>query len=201
MRLLSGWHGGAGQSDCAVVVSIAVIGSGASTKGKCLGADIDAHDIVIRMHGQQPTDANLSDLGKKWTWLASGLKREHNGVPFIHHIEVGTEKVLCVHWAEKYGSRENTLPERHRHLIEWMPFEWANECQIELGAWPTSGMFLLFWLKKRGLLSDCDIYGIDGYKTGYHSGAQVDPRAHKIHRFEKERAVFDKLRPLVNSWQ
>ena len=72
---------------------IAIVGSAGHMMGRCLGADIDAHDIVVRMKGQQITEENVEDLGRKWTYLATNLYPEVE-----QYVYGDTKGIICMHW-------------------------------------------------------------------------------------------------------
>lgn len=174
--------------------TIAVIGSGNSPHDRGWGEKIDAHDAVVRMHGQYPMRGNVVDLGRKWTVVGSNLH------PISYtHIEPETTQIWCVHCIEKYGERERRVPWAFDGTLSWMPREWTEECEKKVGHWPTSGCFLLYWLYRSGILGRCDVYGIDGYRTKYYGGKE--PRWKPAHDMEKERPVLDWLLGMAKSAQ
>lgn len=143
---------------------IAIVGNGPSAEGK--GAEIDAHDYVVRLTAFPVTAA--PDTGKKLNaWALFGS--EINARKVAGHCPGGSWVVWatlppsrCKPFDHRHaGDARNILDRAGNRYIRWVTeeeFALASAC---LGSWPSTG-FMAAWLAM-GDFPDADItlYGFD----------------------------------------
>jgi hypothetical protein len=162
--------------------SVALVGNARSLSEQAHGADIDAHDVVVRFNGA--IIPHTRTHGTRTTWVATG-------VPFTSGTARarGVQKVL---W----------LPPSRKNLSAWMvrrkdadlylhaPSSFARLAQ-EIGSErPSSGAVMIDLILSNPKVKQVSLYGFDFFASRSYSGdhtLQSTP-----HDFTKERAWVDR---------
>lgn len=152
---------------------VALVGNARSLGEKSLGADIDGHDMVVRMNAApMPTPASH---GRRTDWHAMSIP-----VPAAVVAEKSAERVL---W----------MTSKRKRLPRWLalggklylhPLEESSALQQRLGARPSTGA-LLIDLLARSDASAVTLYGFDFFASLSLSGRRTAEQT--PHDFAAER--------------
>ena len=164
--------------------SVALVGNAESILAGDFGAEIDEHDVVVRMNlglpRSLPRDAvgertSLWATAKHWTGMCP---KDADWILFMKLTELGDK-----HW---HALMKEDLPVPS---IRW-PKELEAECKAFVGADPGTGVRVLWWLKTYCKPRIVQVYGVDCWATRSHwSGKRNTPN----HDPEKERDAFRRL--------
>ncbi len=183
--------------------SIAVVGNGPSHKGKNLGAEIDAHDIVIRMNNYAIGKEFQKDYGCKtdiWLLGCGGSDVKFRTGPF-KAVVFGED--VRYYWGTHSESYRHFILEQKTPCI-YIP----RECSISLSQYsnidfPTTGAKFIWLLKQKlGSLRNIDFYGFnflmenpDTYATHYFQDQSRSERLRRSngHNFIQEASFLKAL--------
>lgn len=163
--------------------TVALVGNAQSLSAKNLGAEIDAHDVVVRFNGA--IIPHTRTHGTRTTWVATGI-------PFTSGTarSRGVEKVL---W----------LPPNRKNLSAWMVRRKDADFYLhstaayerlaqEIGSQrPSSGAVMIDLVMSNPKVKHVSLFGFDFFASRSYSGehtAQTTP-----HDFSKERAWVEAL--------
>ncbi len=182
---------------CGGARTVAVVGNSPCELGRGAGAQIDAHDIVIRFNNFSTSYPFTPDYGSKTTiWVKTGMfetVQRRVGEKFdlivqpAGHLPFSSAHGVDVVWSAILDDCE----------MEFVPRKFKYELVKKLGATPSAGLLILYWLHSlNGPLSRSSIFGFsmtdqpEGGHTVYHSAP--DNGAYR-HNWQAERAIFDQL--------
>lgn len=178
-------------------VRVAVVGNGPSAAGK--GAEIDAHDFVVRCNAFSL--ASAPDCGTKlsaWAWFAFPAVADRLGSAPGGDYCVWMTKPLA-----QWGCSDVVDP---RLLIRWAagrPIRWvtadfAKVAACALGAEPTTGFTAVDMAVRMLGASELTLYGFDATtpdRPGWGDARTVIPwQADYPHRQDLEKIAFTRLR-------
>lgn len=159
--------------------SIAIVGNARSLADGTLGASIDDHDVVLRMH-KAPMPQTQSH-GAKTDWLALGMP-----VPLDLLAERAPDRLLWMTKARKrLRFRLVARPGFYRHPIT----DWQALAD-KLGAPPSTGA-LVIDLVARSQAARIDLYGFDFFASLSASGSRTADQV--PHDFAAERDFVEAL--------
>lgn len=191
VRLTQGDNGRRFESrvrEMAVRGGICVVGNSASLRGRALGEAIDAFGMVVRFNFFEGSSA--SDLGKKLcVWVGSPSFRGEVPKPREAVIISGPEMDWVLRdWTKYRGAHQGGIP------VLSVPRSVWRDCVEILGAPPSSGFLILFWIRRiLGGWQGVAIAGIGAQGSTYHlAGPHHAPTA--VHDFHAEAQ-------LVDSWE
>ena len=158
---------------------VAIVGNARSLGDGTLGAAIDDHDLVIRMH-RAPLPSPQSH-GSRTDWLALGVPVEQEVI-----LDRAPKRLLWMARKRKRLSRRiATAPGFYRHP----PADW-RALAAELGAPPSTGIMLIDLVSRSGAEA-IDLFGFDFFAslsmTGRRTADQVP------HDFDAERRWVEAL--------
>ena len=182
---------------------VAVVGNAPSEIGRKKGAEIDAHDLVIRFNNYRLKGFE-GDYGSKtdiWVRGSGGSD-----------VEDRTEPYRLVAWEADYDHwrvAHNHLDILYRQLCEGQKiynFDWACHMSLRKASgvdFPTTGMVLIWEIfRKFGNFNNVDFYGFsfcqdkfDTYATHYFNDrteAEAKRRS-RVHRLDKEAEFLQRL--------
>lgn len=153
--------------------SVAIVGNARSLEDGCRGAEIDAHDIVIRMH-RAPLPRARSH-GSRTSWLALGMP-----VPQALIDARAPDRLLWMAAKRKRLVRRLVRhPGFYRHpLADW------RDLAAELGAPPSTGAMVVD-LVCRSEAAAIGLFGFDFFTSLSLSGRRT--AAQVPHDFDAER--------------
>lgn len=185
--------------------TIAVVGNGPSEIGKGKGAEIDAHDIVIRMNNYK-TEGYEQDYGSKTDIWVRGA----GGDDVLDYTSVSNYKA-CV-WAVSHKNfmvHFDNLELLNRDLknpnilIIDLPFDNLNSLKKESGiTFPSTGLGFIYYMMKKCSAKQVDFYGFSfleenfaGYATHYFNDRSEDEARQRssCHSFNEEAEYMKKL--------
>lgn len=144
--------------------SVALVGNSSTILRERPAEQIDAHDVVIRMNLGIPGKIPEAAIGRKTTVLTLG---RFWGSTL--HVE-GVELYLWMKLTE-LGQ------EQLRHFLNAKPKApvsvWPGELEIEVeeyvGAPPSTGVRLLYWLRRYANPASISTFGLDGWASSKRS--------------------------------
>lgn len=163
--------------------SVAIVGNAQSLSSKGLGAEIDAHDVVIRFNGG-PIPHTHSH-GKRTDWMATGI-------PFTAST-ARTRGVKTVLW----------LSPNRKNLAQWMVRRKDTEFYLHPAAEherlaqaigsqrPSSGAVMIDLVMSNPNVRKVTLYGFDFFASQSFSGSHTAATA--PHDFAKEKAFVTDL--------
>jgi Glycosyltransferase family 29 (sialyltransferase) len=162
--------------------SVAVVGNASSLFGKNLGAEIDSHDVVIRLNRGFIVDPQSQGSRTDIAGTARPLTLEQVDVQY---------KPQLIYW----------LFWRLWHIPPWNEAIWNKTEVIPTSDWyaansqlkgrPTSGFVMCHTLLKRTKPKALNVYGFDFYATpNYYRGP--DTRK-SVHLHDEEQNAFNSL--------
>lgn len=174
-------------------VRVAVVGNSPCETGRGRGADIDAHDVVIRFN-RAPEDGRFAgDYGARTdvkAFATRDLKRD--ALDSRAPIVVAARQTAL----ERGGmALDGELRARERRLV-YAPLAIVAKLRIELGSTPSAGIVMLAHLRAvRGSLAGVACFGFsftDQIGPGPTSAHYFeDARPDETHGWRAERALFD----------
>lgn len=180
--MLSLWSdSGVALAQAAQGKRIAVVGNARSLSEKTLGAQIDDHDIVLRLNMAPMPDARSH--GRRTDWLASSIP-----VPQRRIAELDPSRVL---WMTRKRKRlPFALAQRDGFYLN--PPGPVHALAAQIGAPPSTGAMVLD-LVRRLPAAQVSVFGFDFFASLSHSGRRS--AAQVPHDFTAERdhavALFD----------
>lgn len=142
--------------------SVAIIGNASSIFNDALGAEIDTHDVVIRINYGYIKDP-VAQGSKTTIWAGSVALDEHE-------VQTRFAPIYAMWMTPRRRSLPNYSPAFRRKLF-MHPVEIWETLQKELGAWgdgqarPTTGAMLINLVVKHCAPSRVRLYGFDFFKT------------------------------------
>jgi hypothetical protein len=175
--------------------SICVVGNAPSEVGLGCGALIDAHALVIRFNNYSPDPKHWADYGRKTDiWVrASGYRDpwRRPGERFAH-ILINPP----IYWRTANGQDELLDAALFGQLPEEVPRRLVWTLATRLGAWPSTGLVVLAWLRQiLGTLDSVAVFGftlsdqVDGPRHYYANRSTSKVQ----HAWAAERAIFDEM--------
>lgn len=151
---------------------VALVGNSQAILGSNQGDAIDDHDIVIRMNlGLPSTRIDPFSVGYRTDVWATARHWPNVSVP---------ASVICILWMKltKLGAHELKQWNRDppsQPIIQW-PKDLEAECRKFVGADPSTGIRLLWWLKDR--CAKITPYGMDCWRDVSHWSGQRNTHNH-----------------------
>jgi hypothetical protein len=142
--------------------SVAIIGNASSIFNDALGAEIDTHDVVIRINYGYIKDTSAQ--GSKTTIWAGSVALDE------HEVETRFAPIYAMWMTPRRRSLPDYSPAFRRKLF-MHPVEIWDALQKELGAMgnaqarPTTGAMLINFVVKHCAPSRVRLYGFDFFKT------------------------------------
>ncbi|MEM7440680.1 MAG: glycosyltransferase family 29 protein [Pseudomonadota bacterium] len=159
--------------------TVAIVGNARSLESGRNGADIDGHDIVLRMH-KAPMPSSVSH-GKRTDWLALGMP-----VPESLLNQLSPDRLLWMTHARK--RLRLRLAERagfYRHPVA----DWQALAD-KLGSPPSTGALVVDLVSRSGAVQ-IDLYGFDFFASLSASGSRT--AAQVPHDFAAEQGFVEGL--------
>ncbi len=161
--------------------SVAIVGRSPVLLGKSLGAEIDAHDVVIRF--------NNSDVSGKYA-ADYGVKIDVNVIN-LYLDNINSDNVLCVYKDCRMFFVESSVLEKVKRdtekNIDVLDFGLKYEiCKMSGISKPTSGVIMIMWVRKiLGSLKNVDLYGFsfqdeEKRMTHFDDSEQIKLKNHDI---------------------
>lgn len=158
---------------------VAIVGNARSLGGGTLGASIDDHDLVIRMHRAPMPSARSHGSGTDWLAL---------GVPVERDVITDRNPARLL-WMARKRKRLSRRIVTARGFYRHPTADW-RALQAELGAPPSTGILLIDLVARSGAAS-IDLFGFDFFAslslTGRRTAEQVP------HDFAAERRWVTEL--------
>lgn len=167
--------------------SVALVGNAASLLDQGKAAEIDAHDIVIRINMGLPEVLGATRVGRKTDiWVTARYFPEVDPRQFRLTVWMKLTSLGNKEW------REMCLSDRgaEARLVRW-PQELADECMTFCQCDPGCGLRILWLLKKKLSPSNVRIFGMDCWETA--SSWNPDYKLYHRHDGNQERKVIDQL--------
>lgn len=155
--------------------TVALVGNSSNADTFAGGPPIDDHDVVIRINLGLPTALpHATWLGRRTTIWATAkffhtarwLEVPKLGV-FMKLTQMGDE-----HW-RIFQARKPTFP-----MIRW-PRELEDECERFVGASPSTGIRMLWYLKTKASPSHVSTYGFDNWATPTNWSGKMNTVSHE----------------------
>ena len=172
--------------------TIAIVGNGPGELGLNKGAEIDAHDNVLRFHNFL-LDGYENDYGHKTThWV--------NSFWYLTLPRLSINKILCplplndprfltqYSIAKYYGG--HNLAGAVASGAKFIPFE-LFERLLWLNPHPSTGLSMIYWLYCTIGLKNVDLYGFDFFEKPGH---YWEPNENGGHNGELERLLIYGMR-------
>lgn len=159
--------------------SVAIVGNARSLAAGDAGAQIDGHDVVIRMHRAPMPDARSH--GTRTTWLALGMP-----VPDDVIADRAPERLL---WMAAKRKRIRRRLARHPGFYRHPVADWER-LRAELGAPPSTGAMVID-LVARSQAARITLFGFDFFASLSASGRRTADQV--PHDFAAEKARVDRL--------
>lgn len=165
--------------------SVALVGNSQLLLREDRAAEIDAHDVVLRMNLGLPSVVGPR-VGRKTTIWSQGLWFKGHAPPdgcravvFMKLTQLGD-----IHWPHVQRAAGD-VP-----CLRW-PQDLEREVQEFVGAEPSSGIRWLYWLKRHASPSRVACYGMDCWKKMGNTWSTH----HRIwnHKPQLERAAMERL--------
>lgn len=151
---------------------VALVGSAASAAGTGLGAEVDGHDLVVRVNWSAPVPAAMRpDIGARTDVLYHVLRyakqlMRRTDVEALVRARVGC--VVSVHPARKTRVRHFARLAGDRIQLVAPP-DFRLQLARRLGTVPNTGITALAHLLT-SQLAELSVYGFDFYRTGHWPG-------------------------------
>ena len=163
---------------------VALVGNAQSllTQGKA--AEIDAHDLVIRINLGLPGIVPAAQIGERTDIWATAkcwgnkMPKDAKAMVFMKLTMLGDQ-----HWRQFTHMRLPFPIVRWGHCLE-------DAVREFVGADPGTGIRLLWWLKRKAQPSSVSVYGMDCWETPTHWSNRMNTPNHKP---DLERQALDKL--------
>jgi hypothetical protein len=169
--------------------TIAVIGNAGNLLDKPEGSKIDAYDIVIRLNSFVIDPKFYNYTGKKTDIWCNAM---HHKVPYRDNVD--TMNIVCPlplnvsQYLQRYGATNRQMLDMYKQRTLFIPELYFTELLQHLIN-PSTGIAMLYWLKKENL--KFDIFGFSFFdnscKHHYH-----DDRAECGHNGLKEKTFYEK---------
>ena len=163
---------------------IAVVGNARSLCTTSYGRAIDSKDIVIRIN-RAPMFSEFSH-GTKTDWLALATTIEKK-----HFESLSTKKLIWM--SHKRKRLKQWMMEKPLYLF---PQELYAEIKQSIGAPPSTGLMMLYWLSKTSFAS-LNIYGFDFFKSLSLTGSRTEDQV--PHDFKAEQDWFNSIKNSSNN--
>lgn len=174
------------------VKSLCVVGNHSGLMGSGLGADIDAHDCVVRFNQYRSPQSNPEDIGEKsdvWVRMP-GVAREH--IDFHGGWVVVSGPDLRYRLSNWHAVRD--LLERNVPMLT-VPLDVWRGVVAELAAPPSAGLLFLAWLRRMrpGGLEGVGIAGFQraSDKEGSYHHAIANKQPGHRHNWHLERGLLE----------
>lgn len=154
--------------------SVALVGNAQSllTQGKA--AEIDAHDVVIRINLGIPGIVPAPQIGERtdiWAtakfWGVDKVPKDAKIAVFMKLTQLGDK-----HWSELVYANTSMVLQRWPQRLE-------DEVKEFVGADPGTGIRILYWLKRYAKPSSVSVYGMDCWETPTHWSHRMNTPNHK----------------------
>ncbi|OOY15545.1 glycosyltransferase family 29 protein [Thioclava sp. DLFJ4-1] len=138
--------------------SVALVGNARALAEGQAGAEIDAHDVVIRINRAPMPSATSHGTRTDWLALATSL-------PEAERVRIAPSRILWMsHKRKRLDWQTATSPGFYLH-----PLDDYEGLKLKLGAQPTTGAMLIEMLL-RSDLARLDLYGFDFFASLSLSG-------------------------------
>lgn len=169
--------------------SIAVVGNAGNLLDKQEGSIIDSYDIVIRLNSFIINNQLYSHTGKKTDIWCNAM---HHKVP--DKEDIGNISIICSlplnidKYLQRYGATNRQMLNKYKDRTLFIPELYFEELLHHLIN-PSTGIAMLYWLKRENL--KFDIFGFSFFdnscKHHYH-----DDRQECGHNGSKEKTFYEK---------
>ncbi|WP_412723494.1 glycosyltransferase family 29 protein [Alteromonas sp. D210916BOD_24] len=157
---------------------VALVGNARSLCSSTYGNSIDANDIVIRINRAPKYSTSSHGVKTDWLALATSIKESH-------YRGLSTKKLI---W----------MSHKRKRIQQWMmnepfylfPQTLYLEIKARLGAPPSTGIMMLYWLSNTSLAS-LNVYGFDFFKSLSLTGSRTEKQV--PHDFAAEQEWFQEL--------
>jgi hypothetical protein len=165
------------------------------------GAEIDAHDLVLRMNAGLPREEQHRAIGRRTSILTIGNLTVYQAA--LRAFGAGAERPGMSWWMKNtlYGERQWGRYQAHRwwKAPTWrFPKEWEDEVCALVGAPTSSGLLAVWALVTRFAPARVDVYGMTffgalGSPDSWWHNSRAKPPCPHPHVGEKELATFRTL--------
>lgn len=176
---------------------VAVVGNGPSAAGR--GAEIDAHDFVVRCNAFGL--AGALDAGVKlsaWAWFACPVVAERMGQAPAGDYCFWMTKPLAQWGCSDIVDPRLLIRWAAGRPIRWVPIAYAKEVAEALGAEPTTGFMAVDMAIRMLRAPEIGLYGFDAVRPGepgWGDAREVWPwLVNYPHRQDLEKIAFTRLR-------
>ncbi len=181
--------------------TVAIVGNGPSEAGKKRGAEIDAHDTVIRFNGFSIFDYK-DDYGTKTDIWVKNIEVLSNGNAEAKGVKLSLYKQdywHCLFQTEAFDLAQNNLED----ACDYWAFDGFEAFKEKADANmfdPTAGFFVAMWiLKIRGSFEGVDFYGFSFLEPEYRGlfhyyGEKVSQNGiQELHHHQQESEILRKM--------
>ena len=176
--------------------SIAVVGNSPAELGRGRGEEIDRRRLVVRFNSFSTAPEFRADFGSKVDVWSRDINYRNMRRRDSERFQVELLPIP-VYWRVKNGQDALVDAMLRDATIEEVPQTLHSELRTKLGAPPSSGLSVLYWLRELlGSLDDVLIAGfsLSDQVSGPTHYSSVPPlKAPPPHDWQRERAFFDDL--------
>ncbi len=163
---------------------VALVGNAKSLFGRNLGAEIDAHDVVIRLNRGFVIDASQQGSRTDIVGTARALSLE----------QLNQFNPMLVYWLFWRRWRIPSWNNETWNKLEIVPIENWRASNRQTSRRPTSGFVMAYSLAHFSKPSLINLYGFDFYSSGnFYRGDKIS----RAHDHSNEREVFLKMIDLM----
>jgi hypothetical protein len=137
--------------------SVALVGNAPAILTQQRGAEIDEHDLVIRMNAAMPYPDNAAAIGRRTDFWATARWDEDTFVRYLSPRAVLWMKLTLL-GTDHYLRAVRVCEEKGYPLWRW-PATWEQELRSRLGSWPSTGFRLAWALATKARAAVVDLYG------------------------------------------
>lgn len=150
------------------MVKVCVVGNGPSEVDSGNGETIDNHDKIYRFNNFK-LDGYEKDYGSKTThWVTTFCSDIRHTPDRIGHNMVCPLPLDEAKYLKRYSSTNQFQFHLHQEKTEFIPVDIFEEL-LELNKNPSTGLALLWWLNKLGVVTDrVQVFGFSFFKDGDH---------------------------------
>jgi hypothetical protein len=180
---------------------IACVAGGENVFGRGQGAEIDAHDIVVRFNWAWPREVFWPDVGKRTDcWCCATRSQDLHRRGF----EVLWDELKYVLWP--WIDVVDMWPGLANWVVRFPP-EFIMQLGQEMDCVPTNGAAVMVWLWSQTQCAIVDMYGMDFFTTPDWSYAYIPTKPRTVyygkrpgkmmglHDLDKERAWIKANKP------
>ncbi|KZL26472.1 glycosyltransferase family 29 protein [Pseudovibrio sp. Ad37] len=183
MKLFKGYVSKQQLRDDIAGKRIAVVGNARSLSEKQYGAEIDAHDLVIRLNrGAIP---HTSSHGQKLSWVATSMS--------VPKSFVYSKQIQRVIWTP--ANRSFSLPQwlvKQTDIVYLLKKTELKRYLNRTTRKTSTGFVLLCLLEELGGYGQIDVYGFDFFATATNTNHIDLDKAHQDHNYELEKKFLVK---------